>query len=236
MKLRILLILFAVCALNSCVSIPKETVQLSKAIGEDLKTLQSSHIAMVDLFYIEITRNINSFIADVYAPYIIHYVLKKEKENYNNQKQSIFGAIENAGKDTAGKTETDEAFNEMTDFLTFANTTIKKKRDELLNPIQKQQDSIIREINRSYKNTMYANSAIINYLESALKVKESQKQVLSIVGLKGKDEELNNTLLKVSSYTKSLLEKGKEIDIKSDKAKDQMKILLNEIKTTINKK
>ena len=218
MKLRILITLFPVFTLNSCVAIPKETVQLSKAIGEDLKTLQSSHISVVNLFYTEITLNINSFIADVYAPYIIHYVLKKEQENYNDQKQSIFGAIENSGKDTAGKVETDEAYNEITDFLTSANTHIKKKRAELLNPIQKQQDAIIREINTSYQNTVYANSAITNYLESTLKVKESQKQVLSIVGLKGKDKELNNTLLKVSDFTKLILAEGKEIDIKSDTA------------------
>ena len=67
---------------------------------------------MVNLFYTEITRNIKSFIADVYAPYINHYVLKKKQENYNNQKSSIFEALESAGKAAEGKTDTDEAFIE----------------------------------------------------------------------------------------------------------------------------
>ena len=83
---------------------------------------------------------------------------------------------------------------------------------------------------------MYANSAITNYLESTLKVKESQKQVLSIVGLKGKDKELNNTLLKVSDFTKLILAEGKEIDIQSDTAFAQMKIISDKIKSITNKK
>ena len=77
---------------------------------------------------------------------------------------------------------------------------------------------------------------ITNYLESTLKVKESQKQVLSIVGLKGKDKELNNSLLKVSDFTKLILAEGKEIDIKSDTAFAQMKIISDKIKSITNKK
>lgn len=67
-------------------------------------------------------------------------------------------------------------------------------------------------------------------------MKESQKQVLSIVGLKGKDKELNNSLLKVSDFTKLILAEGKEIDIKSDTAFAQMKIISDKIKSITNKK
>ena len=67
-------------------------------------------------------------------------------------------------------------------------------------------------------------------------MKESQKQVLSIVGLKGKDKELNNSLLKVSDFTKLILAEGKKIDIKSDTAFAQMKIISDKIKSITNKK
>jgi hypothetical protein len=36
---------------------------------------------MVTLFYKEITNNINDFIEDIYTPFIINNVLKKELEN-----------------------------------------------------------------------------------------------------------------------------------------------------------
>ena len=123
----------------------------------------------------------------------------------------------------------------MSHFLKAANTRIEKKRNELLDPIQKQKDAMLRNINTSYDNTRRANSSVTNYLQSVLSLKESQREVLSIVGLKGMDEALNNTLLKVSDVTKSLLIEGKEIDIESDDALDKIKKIAAKIKSITNK-
>lgn len=59
---------------------------------------------------------------------------------------------------------------------------------------------------------------------------------MSVIGLKGKAEELNKSLLKVSELTKTLLAKGKEIDLKSDEAFQKMKTLTNTMKSITNKK
>ena len=237
MKSRIVITLAIICLLNSCVSVPKETVQLSRIIGTDLTVLQNSHTTMVELFYNEIINNINAFIEEVYVPFIINYVLKGELKNYkNNISPSIFGVINKAANDGAGKAETGEVLVEMSNILKAANTRIEKKRNELLDPIQKQKDAMLRNINTSYENTRRANSSVTNYLQSVLSLKESQREILSIVGLKGMDEALNNTLLKVSEVTKSLLIEGKEIDIESDDAFDKIKKIAAKIKSITNKK
>ena len=233
MKLRILITLAIVCLLNSCVSVPKETVQLSGVIGKDLTVLQNSHTTMVELFYNEIIHNINDFIEDVYAPFIINYVLQGELKNYKNINWMIAPAEKLPIKDNS---ETAEVLIEMSDFLKATNTQIEKKRNELLAPIQKQKDAILRNINTSYQNTRRANSSVTNYLQSVLSLKESQKEILSVVGLKVMDEELNNTLLKASNITKSLLIEGKEIDIKSDGAFEKIKKISAKIKSITNKK
>jgi uncharacterized protein YqgV (UPF0045/DUF77 family) len=236
MKSRIVITLAIICLLNSCISVPKETVQLSRIIGTDLTVLQNSHTTMVELFYNEIINNINAFIEEVYAPFIINYVLKGELKNYkNNVSPSIFGVINKAASDGAGKAETGEVLVEMSNILKAANTRIEKKRNELLDPIQKQKDAMLRNINTSYENTRRANSSVTNYLQSVLSLKESQREILSIVGLKGMDEALNNTLLKVSEITKSLLIEGKEIDIESDDALDKIKKIAAKIKSITNK-
>jgi hypothetical protein len=237
MKSRIVITLAIICLLNSCVSVPKETVQLSRIIGTDLTVLQNSHTTMVELFYNEIINNINAFIEEVYAPFIINYVLKGELKNYkNNVSPSIFGVINKAASDGAGKAETGEVLVEMSNILKAANTRIEKKRNELLDPIQKQKDAMLRNINTSYENTRRANSSVTNYLQSVLSLKESQREILSIVGLKGMDEALNNTLLKVSEITKSLLIEGKEIDIESDDAFNKIKKIAAKIKSITYKK
>ena len=237
MKSRIVITLAIICLLNSCISVPKETVQLSRIIGTDLTVLQNSHTTMVELFYNEIINNINAFIEEVYAPFIINYVLKGELKNYkNNVSPSIFGVINKAASDGAGKAETGEVLVEMSNILKAANTRIEKKRNELLDPIQKQKDAMLRNINTSHENTRRANSSVTNYLQSVLSLKESQREILSIVGLKGMDEALNNTLLKVSEITKSLLIEGKEIDIESDDAFNKIKKIAAKIKGITYKK
>ncbi|MDB4192110.1 hypothetical protein N9757_00730 [Flavobacteriaceae bacterium] len=234
MKFRIVFIIVTFYFFNSCISVPKQTVKLSSVIGTDLKVLENSHTTMVGLFYNEIMNNMNGFIEDVYAPFIINYVLKKELDSYHNSQPSIFEAIEDAAT-KGGKTNTEKAYNDMSDFLKAARTQIEKKRNELLVPIQKQRDSIILNIKISYGNTILASSSVTSYLQSISSLKESQNEVLSVIGLKGKTEELTNTLLKMSDVTKSLLTKGKEIDIKSDDAYNKMKTLTDEIKSIIHK-
>jgi len=234
MKFRIVFIIVTFYFFNSCISVPKQTVKLSSVIGTDLKVLENSHTTMVGLFYTEIINNINGFIEDVYAPFIINYVLKKELDSYHNSQPSIFEAIEDAAT-KGGKANTEKAYNDMSDFLKAARTQIEKKRNELLVPIQKQRDSIILNIKISYGNTILASSSVTSYLQSISSLKESQNEVLSVIGLKGKTEELTNTLLKMSDVTKSLLTKGKEIDIKSDDAYNKMKTLTDEIKSIIHK-
>lgn len=227
-----LIILFSI--LSSCVSIPKETVQLSKVLGNDLIILHDSHRNMVELYYDKIETDINSFIDDVYSPFIIHYVLKAELENYTNGEPSLYGTIETAGK-TEGKIEADNALNTMTEFLEDANKQINSKRDELLLPILKQKKEIIANINKSYENAIYANSTITGYLESIRKVKESQQEALSFIGLEGTDEALNNALLQASEIVNTAVNKGKEIDVKSDEALDQIKEITDQIKKITNK-
>jgi vacuolar-type H+-ATPase subunit H len=234
MKFRIVFIIVTFYFFNSCISVPKQTVKLSSVIGTDLKVLENSHTTMVGLFYNEIMNNMNGFIEDVYAPFIINYVLKKELDSYHNSQPSIFEAIEDAAT-KGGKANTEKAYNDMSDFLKAARTQIEKKRNELLVPIQKQRDSIILNIKISYGNTILASSSVTSYLQSISSLKESQNEVLSVIGLKGKTEELTNTLLKMSDVAKSLLTKGKEIDIKSDDAYNKMKTLTDEIKSIIHK-
>jgi len=229
MKKKILTLTIVVVILSSCASIPKETVQLSKVVGNDLVVLHNSHQKMVELYYDKIINDINTFVDDVYAPFVIHYVLNADLENYNNGKESLYGAIELAGK-TEGKSVANNAVTIMTEFLNDANNQIEKERNELLCPLKNQEKGILDSINQSYENTLYANTTITGYLESARKLKESQQKALKMVGLQGKDDDLDNLLLKTSEIVNSALEKGKEIDIKSDDAIEKINDISDKIK------
>lgn len=234
MKNKILGFTLLILLFGSCASIPKETVTLSKTIGADLQILHNSHRNMIQMYYQGIKSNINTFIDDVYSPFIIHYVLKDELEKYKTGESSLYGIIEIAGK-VNGKEESEDALNVMLEFQKAAYNQIKAKRDELLNPIIHQEKEMLQVIDLSYQNTIYANSTLTAYLTSLRKIKESQNEVLSIIGMEGMDTSVTNTLVELSGIIGVALEKGGEIDIKSDEAYQQIEDIINKIKGLTNK-
>jgi len=235
MKTKFILITAVMFIISSCAVVPKETVELSTILGKDLIILHDSHRNMVNLYYDQMEDDVNELIDDVYTPFIIHYVLSDELESYRKGENTIYGIIEEAGK-TNGKEEANAALDEMRDFLNSANKQIENKRKELLKPLQEQRSLLLKRINASYENAIYANAIITAHLKSIRKVKESQKEALSLVGLEGKDEELDKILLKASKVVNESLEKAKEIDVKSDEAMPKIEEVLEKIKSITNKK
>lgn len=234
MKGKILGIIFSLLLMMSCASIPKETVTLSQTIGSDLQILHNSHRNMVQLYYHSIKVNINTFIDDVYAPFVIHHVLQSELEKYRNDESSLYSVIANAGK-IGDKNETQEALSIMLEFQEAANSQITTKRNELLDPILNQEKEILNAIDQSYQNTIYANATLTAYLTSIHKVKKSQNEALSIIGLSGMDTSVTNRLVELSGLVDMALQKGEKIDIKSDEAYQQIEDIVNKIKELTNK-
>ena len=234
MNSKILGITLSLLLMASCVSIPKETVTLSKTIGTDLQVLRDSHSNTIQLYYSEVKKDINAFIEDIYAPFIIHHVLDFELNKYKKGELSIYGIINSAGT-MGGESETEEALNVMLEFQKAANQQINAKRKELLSPILHQEREILNTIDQFYQNTIKANATLTAYLISARKVKESQNESLSIIGLNGLDTTVTNRLVELSDFLDMVLEKGAKIDIKSEEAQLQIEDVVDNIKELTNK-
>lgn len=233
--MKIIGVLLMVIFFTSCVSIPKETVTLSQTLGNDLVVLHKAHRNIIEIHFTKIKGDISSFVDDVYAPFVINYVLKGELKKYKEKNPSLYGTIEIAGQND-GKVESENALKKMSDFLEAAHKQIEGKRNELLSPIIKQETDIITAINQSYEHAIYANATITAYLQSLQKVKDAQKEALSLIGIDGADSLITNSLVKVSEQVDIAVKKGKEIDIQSDDAKNQLEEISNQIKEITNKK
>lgn len=234
MNIKNVCILAIALSLTACVSIPKETVTISQMLGSDLQQLHKAHRNIIDVHFNKIKSDVNTFVDDVYAPYIIHYVLKNELNEYKEGRPSIYGTIETAGKQE-GKQESNAAINEMSDFLTAAREQIESKRSELLTPIIQQETEIIMAVNQSYENAQYANSTITAYLQSIRKVKDAQQEALSMLGLQGVDSLITNSLVRTSEQVDLAVKQGKKIDIQSDEAAKQLEEIFSKIKKLTNK-
>jgi len=163
-------------------------------------------------------------------------MLKNQLEEFQKGKPSLLTSINDAAK-VASKETADLALDDMSQFLEAVNAQIEEKRNKLLGPIQKQENEVLKTINESYGNTIYANSTITGYLESIRKVKDAQNEALSLItGVKNTDSIVRSKILKLSDIVNSAIVKGKKIDKKTDQAKDQINDLINKIKELTSKK
>lgn len=233
MKSNTIVFLIISFLLSSCASIPRETILLSQTLGHDLETLNHAHKNIIEIHFNNIENDINTFIDDVYSPYVIHYVLSSELKNYKVGNDNLFSTIELAGK-VGGKKETDDAISVMQDFQEAAREQIESKRSELLNPIKKQKAEVLNTVDASYNNAIYANSTITAYLQSIKKIKDTQGQVLSGIGLNKADSLITESLVKLSELVNNAVKDGKRIDTKSDDAFKQIEKITKQLKQLTN--
>ena len=230
-KFLFLLYLSASFLLTSCAVIPKETVTLSKTVGEDLLVLHQSHRAAIEILFNRIENDINTFIDNTYSPYIIHTVLQDELNRYKiGDSTSLYGIIVNAGMNNT-KEATDEAVGIMLEFTEAAKNQIESKREELLVPIIKQKNEIMGNID---SNVIYANSTLTAYLESTRRLKESQGNIISGLGLDGLDDSFTEKLLDLSDFMDEAIKVGNTIDTKSDEAQQKIDEIIAKIKDITN--
>ena len=101
-------------------------------------------------------------------------------------------------------------------------------------PINKQEKDIIKAINQSYNNTFYANATVTGYLKSLRKIKKTQQEVLSIIGMEDIDSLITKNLVQTSEKISDAIDLGNEIDIYSEEALMQIEKITNIIKGITN--
>jgi hypothetical protein len=239
MKIKLIIFVITTTLISSCASIPKETVLLSQTLGKDLKILHNSHRNIVQLYYKKIKDNINVFVEEVYTPYNINYRLNKELQDYKNGKYSLYELMLPKPQGSIVKLDTlqvnKELINYMEDILFIVKSDIEDYRAELLSPIETEERELLNKINQSYENVLLANAFITNYLKSIRKLKETQQEMLSMVGLSGADTTVINSLVTISEKVNEAVKAGKKINIESDNALEEIEKVTKKIKTITTK-
>lgn len=225
---------FCFLSLVGCVSIPKETIVLSETLEKDIAVLQKSHLQMATIHFNDMEDKINIFVDDVYAPFIINHVLKDELQEYQAGNPSIYTSLMKAGESN-DKEVTAKALQEMAEFVKDAQDQIEEKRKEMLLPVQQRKREVTQAITISYNNAINANTTLTAYLRSVQKVKDSQEQVLSMLGLENIDTKISDNLVRISDEISLLNDKAKKVDAESDEAYEKLNEISEKIKQTFNK-
>jgi hypothetical protein len=233
MKIKISVISAVILLITGCATVPRETLILSQSLGYDLKALHESHRNCIEIYFRNIKGSINSFVDDVYAPFIIHYTLNQELENYKKGGTSFYKAIESAGQKGVKK-DSDDVLNSIFDFLASAYSQIEKKRSEYLFPVLKQENELILSVDQAYEKAIQANSAITASLQSMRNEKGSGQEAIPGSGISGADTLTTNNLVRLSEWLDQAVEEARKIDIKSDDAYKQVESISKKIKQLTN--
>lgn len=218
--------LFSIICITSCVQIPQESIELSRVIGEDLKEIYRAHIALVNLHYIDVEKNINSFVDNVYAPYQIGNLLNADIEDMKNGlDDTMSGALAAAPNDSEAAKM---ALDRMEIFVLFVRQDIEDYRKELLDPIKDQRKKILNQLDVTYTNVIAANATISAHLSSIKKVKEIQSDLLEQMGFdRNINEQMGLKISEISGEVNNIIDIANSIDIKSDGAIDQFNKIKN---------
>ena len=209
MSLKSTSILFLIILIQSCAPITKNTIQLSKALGEDIRSVHVIHRNSIRQFYKKINDGCAEFIDFVYIPYLLNQHAKNQE-------------VEN-------KLYSEEHYKEHSIGL---NKKASDKREELLVLIRNQETEYLNSISQFYEQLILTNSLVTTQLEISRKPLASQKQVRSFKKSNFSEKKLD-ILSKTSLKVNELIMSGKKIDINSEDAGEKIEEKINQIKKLI---
>lgn len=220
---RSLIVLCLVFGLQGCASVPSEVVELSALTGRDLVEVHSSYQTLIHEFYNQLRARRIDYLENTWVPaYIKDWVEEGRLRDVA------------AGKVVWDDSVLDEDGNEMGDFVPSANVNnreerlldtilgwadaavndIADKRMELLDPLDKEEKNLRKEVDLAFANLIRANAATTAYLNSLVKVKAAQDQLLESFDLKETRDKINSALIKASNTAEEGLKEIKKADKK----------------------
>lgn len=187
--------------LSGCASVPVETVDISTKLGQQLQSLNQSHVSYINLFYDQIDSRANRWIDEIYAPEIISAQLGGKT-----------GAILLRAIDAAKKGDEDakDAVTLLTRYLEQVKKAIDIKRNELLSPVQQARKKALASVEIAWGQATLMNVTLTNYLQSLSKLRQSQDQLLAQVGASDLQDQAAEKISSISNNIDQILNDAKD--------------------------
>ncbi len=212
-------LLILVVSLCTCVSVPKESVELSKNLGMSIQETQRTHIALLKSFFDAKRDKVDLFLNEVWIP------------EFSSQLYNI-----PAVQDEWDRICTSGSGKEKQEFVVGMGIKIQEKinekRAELIAPLDEAEKLLEEELLVHYNDLQVSNTILTNYLASAANVKKTQVEILDALGVN--EKEYRNTLDAAYGFMGeindkvNILDGGKE---ETQKYLDTIKTLIQQLRT-----
>lgn len=209
-----ILFLSSLVLFSSCVSIPKQTAEMSVLLEQQLDALKQANNSIIENVYKEKEKNITDYVDNVWFPqYLEEYFQKPIIQEAWNE---------------AVNTDSLEYRLELIQTLTqICMEEYKTYKESLLSPIYAEKDTILRNFNEQYDLALKMISIITRNVKSASDLQSEYKSYLNkIVSTEKLDSITQSSLDKIDKQFDNVIE-GFD---KYEKYEDKINSIINKIK------
>ncbi len=221
-SLLYLLLLISLISLCACVSVPRESVELSKKLGLSIQETQRTHVALLKSFFDEKRDKVDLFLNEVWIP------------EFSNELYNI-PAVQNEWDRICASGSGKEKQEFVVGMGIKIQEKINEKRAELIAPLHEAEKLLEEELLIHYNNLQVSNTILTNYLASAANVKKTQTEILNALGVNEKDYQstLNAAYTFMGEINKNvdILDQGKE---ETENYLDRINALIKQLKAKEN--
>ena len=203
----ILLIIYC-CA--GCISIPQEAPELSAELGNQISSIENSHITLLHKYFNDKREKIDDFILNDWAPLL--------SQNFFSNSQ-----IKSAWISIVSDSNNVDRQNFIVKVTQTLQKKINEKRIELISPLEDFERALEQEIRRSYAQAYAMNNSITSFLVSASDLAENRDRYMNMVGVT--DEKVSKIINETDIIISDFLSKSKNIEEEAEAENEYKKKL-----------
>lgn len=217
-----LMAVFLMMLLPACTTVPKEVVQMSYLVGEDIAALEQSYRALVAEHYKGLRAERERYLQNRWIPaYLADWIatgrlveLAQGRIVWSPEKRAFIApSITRASQELL---ESVLAWSEA------AIADIEDKRSSLAAPLDKEEKVLLASVEEAFTRIRQGNAAVTAHLNSIRRVQEVEGDFLKALGIKDLREQIIKTLANSSERARESLEAVQSADKLLDKAHGNM--------------
>lgn len=219
-----------------CATVPKETVELSEIVDQQIMEMQRSHEEFVGLYYDQLRKEVDNFMEQKWIPFFLSNVVNGSGESSKQFRKDLDKAyklsnidweniIEVKGiKDDDVKKAILEAIKDLTlrenaqlgvvllDFSKAAQEQINKQRKSLIQPIDDQERYVLDKLRSGYSDLLRSSAAIKGYLAATVKLTSERDLILEKIGAIESERKIVSTAVEYNDKALIALDKSKDLE------------------------
>lgn len=226
---RFLLLGLATLTSSSCASVPQEAVVLSDFVGTQIAEHRASHEEFVRLYFEQSRDIVETFLRDRWIPeYLEDFVdrsgvvplivtpdavlAEDDLERLETELDALAEVSPSSHPDiiaAVGRAFGDaERGQIMLEFAEAALAEIEIQRTELLEPLDAQEQEVLRHLSSSYAQLQQAQAQVTAHLASVREVTGAQDELLHMAGIRGVRDDALRAAIRLSDQLTAAAKAG----------------------------